>query len=85
MPELARVHLREPIQRRIDEFRARLRGTSSARSAVCVGIACGFCRALIPRADILTNVAAEEVAADGSAKLFRNISLFLNREVCNAP
>jgi hypothetical protein len=76
--ELGSVHVGEPVQGRVDELGAWENVVHSVHQRIVNG------RSSIPGADVLADVAAEDLAADGGAEIFRDASLLLDGEVGDA-
>src|ERR1700751_1129862 len=83
------VHAGEPIEGGVDELRVREHAFGLV--SLCDGwLRRGFAddgsliRLIIPWADVLTDVAAEDLAADGSAQIFGDCTFLFDGEVGNA-
>src|SRR6202012_2778661 len=71
--EFSGVHAGEPVERRVDEFGSRDHSGVS-----------GDWSFAIPGADVLTDVAAEDLATNGLAQLFGDDAFFFDGEIGDA-
>src|SRR2546423_1831154 len=69
-------HLRQPLQFRMDQLFIWLQFTRRTRRSIAALV--------VPRANILADVAAEDLMADGRAQFRRDLASFFNGEISDA-
>ena len=73
LAELFRPHFRQPVERRIDESFPRLKLCRGSRG-----------RLAVPRANVLTDVASENVSSHSFAQFYGNLAALLDRQIGDA-